>query len=235
MSDAAGGERSETTAAPTRSTPKSEETRRRILESAMGLFRERGFEPTTMREIAGRAGVAIGAAYYYFDSKEALVIAFYQQAKDEMDPQIQEALAGSRDLRVRLQAVIEVKFRYFAPSRNFLGALFRHAADPEDPLSPFSEQTRDIRELDIQHFADAINGADVQPPDDLRSHLPRLLWIYQMGLILFWIYDRSPEQTRTRLLLAKSIAIVTGAIKMSKLPVMRPLRRTVIDLLNGIA
>jgi AcrR family transcriptional regulator len=221
--------------APARQTFKAEATRRRILDCAMSLFRERGFEPTTMREIAGRAGVSIGAAYYYFDSKEALVIAFYQQAKDEMGPQIQEALAGSKDLRVRLQAVIEVKFRYFAPSRNFLGALFRHAADPEDPLSPFSEQTRDIRERDIQHFAEAINAADVQPPDDLHSHLPRLLWLYQLGLILFWIYDRSPEQARTRLLLAKSIAIVTGAIKMSKLPVMRPLRRTVIDLLNGIA
>lgn len=228
------GERRET-ASVARSTPKAGETRRRILESAMGLFRERGFEPTTMREIASQAGVAIGAAYYYFDSKEALVIAFYQQAKDDMHQQIQTALADSKDLRARLQAVIDVKLRYFAPSRNFLGALFRHAADPEDPLSPFSEQTRDIRELDIQHFAEAMNAADIQPPDDLRLHLPKLLWLYQMGLILFWIYDRSGEQARTRLLLAKSLTIVTGAIKMSKLPLMRPLRRSVIELLNGIA
>jgi AcrR family transcriptional regulator len=230
------GERREIETSPVaRSTPKAEETRRRILESAMGLFRERGFEPTTMRDIASQAGVAIGAAYYYFDSKEALVIAFYQQAKDEMNQQIQAALAESKDLRTRLQAVIEVKFRFFAPSRNFLGALFRHAADPDDPLSPFSEQTRDIRELDIQHFAEAMNASDIQPPDDLRPHLPKLLWLYQMGLILFWIYDRSPEQARTRLLLAKSLAIVTAAIKLARLPMIRPLRRSVIELLNGIA
>ena len=37
-----------------------------------------------MREIATEAGVALGSAYYYFESKEARVIAFYEQASDEM-------------------------------------------------------------------------------------------------------------------------------------------------------
>ena len=46
---------------------KSDETRSRILEAALSVFRERGFENATMREIAVEAGVATGAAYYYFD------------------------------------------------------------------------------------------------------------------------------------------------------------------------
>ena len=108
-------------------------------------------------------------------------------------------------------------------------------ADPAHPLSPFSEQTRAIRERDMRYFERALEESKTRITDDLKPHLPGILWMYQMGIILFWIYDRSPEQARTRLLLAKSIAIVTGAIKVSKLPVMRPLRRTVIDLLNGIA
>jgi len=218
-----------------RSTAKADETRRRILDSALSLFRDRGFEPTTMREIAQGAGVAIGAAYYYFDSKEDLLMAFYRQAKDEIHDQIQGALADSRDLKARLQAVINVEFRYCEPHRNFLGALLRHAADPEDPLSPFSQHTRDIRERDLQHFTEALAAADIQAPDDLRPLLPKLLWLYQLGLMAFWISDRSPEQARTRQLLAKSIGIVAISIKLSRLPVLRPLRRAVIDLLNAMS
>ena len=56
-----------------RTTARAEDTRKRIYEAALELFRENGFEQTTMRDIAQKAGVALGAAYYYFASKEAIV------------------------------------------------------------------------------------------------------------------------------------------------------------------
>jgi len=56
----------------TRATTKSEETRDRILNAALSLFREKGFDTATMRQIAVEAGVATGAAYYYFASKDPL-------------------------------------------------------------------------------------------------------------------------------------------------------------------
>src|SRR5580693_3103071 len=91
---------------PAKSPVKSEETRMRILNAALELFREKGFETTTMREIALRAGVATGAAYYYFDSKDAIVLAFYRQAAEEMAPLIEEALDRSKDLKDRLRGLI---------------------------------------------------------------------------------------------------------------------------------
>lgn len=59
-----------------RTTEKAEATRTRILDAALDLFRSQGFDQTTMREIAAEAGVALGSAYYYFESKDALVMAF---------------------------------------------------------------------------------------------------------------------------------------------------------------
>ena len=70
----------------TTTTKKSEETRSRILEAALALFRKRGFEKATMREIAQESGVALGAAYYYFDSKDALVMGFYERAQRDLGP-----------------------------------------------------------------------------------------------------------------------------------------------------
>jgi AcrR family transcriptional regulator len=224
----------EPTAKPARSTPKAETTRSRILAGALNLFRERGFDQTTMRDIASAAGVAIGAAYYYFESKEALVMAFYQEANAVIHERIEAALERKTDLKARLRAVVDVKFDYFAPNRKFLGALLRHAADPEHPLSPFSRETKEIRERDMLHFSEALDGSNVRLPEDLRPHLPKLLWLSQMGLILFWIYDRSDNQVRTERLADKSLGIVASLLKLSKSPFLRPVRRTAIELLQAV-
>jgi AcrR family transcriptional regulator len=212
-------------------TRKSEETRTRILEAALALFRKRGFEKTTMRDIARESGVALGAAYYYFDSKDALVMGFYERAQRDLDPLLEDSLAKTQGLEERLRAAIEVKFRYFAPNRKLMGALSAHI-DPQHPLSPFSEATRSIREHDIGFLAAAVDGAKGRIPDDLKAHLPRVLWLYQMGLLLFWVYDSSPGQTRTKQLFQKSLSIVVNLIKFSSLPLMRPVRKLATDLLE---
>jgi AcrR family transcriptional regulator len=215
----------------TTTTKKSEETRSRILEAALALFRKRGFEKATMREIAQESGVALGAAYYYFDSKDALVMGFYERAQRDLGPLLEDVLAKTQGLEERLRAAIEVKFQYFAPNRKLLGALSAHI-DPQHPLSPFSEETRAIRERDIGFLAAAVEGGKTRVPDDLKMYLPRVLWLYKMGLLLFWVYDSSAEQTRTRQLFRKSLSIVVSLIKFSTLPLMRPVRKLATDLLE---
>jgi len=215
--------------ADVKSGSKSEETRLKILAAALELFHEKGFDATTMRDIAIRAEVATGAAYYYFDSKDALVLAFYRQATREMAPKIEEALAAGTDLRKRLAGLIEVKLKYFKSSRRLLSALAAHV-DPEQPLSPFSETSREIREQDVAFFDRAISGSRARVADDLKAALPRLLWMYQMGIILFWIHDRSAGQQKTAALLEKSLGIIVRLIQLSSLPLMSPLRRQALEL-----
>ena len=213
---------------------KSDDTRERILESALALFRRVGFEQTTMREIATEADVALGSAYYYFASKEALVMAFYERASREMTERIADRLSEAQGLANRLKAILDVKFDYFAPNRMFLGAIARHAADPEHPLSPFSQETAHIRRRDLDFFAEALAGSRISLPKDLAPYLPNLLWLYQMGLIFFWISDRSPEQTRTWQLRDKSLALLVTALRLAGFPLLRPLRKKIIDLLTTL-
>jgi AcrR family transcriptional regulator len=214
-------------------TRKSEETRRRIFEAALKLFRERGFAETTMRDIAREAGVALGAAYYYFDSKDAIVMEFYRRTQEELVPLVEEGLSRAHGLKDRLRAVIDVKLKYCEPNRRLMAALSTHV-DPQHPLSPFSHQTREIRDADTAFFCHALADAKVTIPDDLKTHLPRLLWLYQMGLLLFWVYDRSPQQQRTTQLFEKTLTIVVNLIRLSSIRVLRPIRRTVSDLLEII-
>ncbi len=217
----------------TKTTTKSDETRERILTAAIELFRRRGFEAATMREIAAGAGVATGAAYYYFDSKDAIVLAFYQHAARELEPLLDAALDGAKDLEGRVRALLEAKLKYFAPNRSLLGALAGHT-DPAHPLSPFSPQTHEIRERDMKFFERALEDSRIRIAPDLQGVLPQILWMYQMGLILFWIYDRSTGQKRTHALVGQSVGVVAGLIKLSSFPLLRPVRLRVVKLLATV-
>jgi hypothetical protein len=55
-----------------------------------------------------------------------------------------------------------------------------------------------------------------------------------MGIILFWIYDRSPEQQRTHALLDSSLQLIAGLIKSSSLPLLTPFRRRVIRIIESV-
>jgi len=217
----------------TTSTKKAEATRARIVDVALDLFRRQGFEQTTMRGIAAEAGVSLGSAYYYFESKEDLVMAFYERAIEAMTPRMEAALAGADSFEGRIAAIMNVKFEYFRPNRSFLGALFRHAADPQNRLSPFSEATRQIRERDQVYFARAIEAksGEMRVPEDLAPYLPQMLWLYQMGLILYWIYDRSPDQRRTKQLLEKSLALMVSGLKVARFALLKPLRLKIVELI----
>jgi AcrR family transcriptional regulator len=212
---------------------KSERTRDRILEAALAVFRERGFANAAMREIAARAEVAVGAAYYYFDSKDAIVMAFYERAQNEIGPTTIAMLAKSKTLEARLRGIVVHKLEYFSPNRSLMGALSAHI-DPHHPLSPFSSNTASIREQDIAHYERAIADSAVKLPRRVKPYLPRLLWLYQMGIILYWLYDDSPQQRRTVVLLDKSLQMLLIALRFANLPLFAPVHRLAADLLDTV-
>jgi AcrR family transcriptional regulator len=215
-----------------RVTSRAEDTRRKIYEAAMELFREKGFEETTMRDIAANAGVALGGTYYYYSSKDAIVLAFYREMQETSTPLVSTALTEKKKLKDRIRAVLDQRLTLLAPNRKFCAALFRHAPDGADPLSPFSEETHAIRDAAVEQMRIALEGGDVKIPPDLKPRLPYLLWLYQMALIMFWLYDRSPGQDRTNKLMEKSLALLVNLLRISSLPLMKPLRKAALELVE---
>jgi AcrR family transcriptional regulator len=219
---------------PAQTTAKSETTRARILEAALELFRTRGFDSATMREIAAQAGVATGAAYYYFQSKEDIVMAFYRNAAFEMRPLTDAVIGRGGEFDDCLRQAIQAKLDYFLPNRSILRALLRNGADSQYPLSPFSAETREIREADTDSFRRLLHACAVRLPGDLAPHLPGVLWLYQMGIILLWVTDSSPRQSRTRRVLELSSRVVASLVRLAGLPLTRPLRRTAVELIEAV-
>lgn len=214
----------------TTATPKSEATRSRILDAALGLFRKRGFEATTMREVAAAAGMALGAAYYYFPSKEALVVAYYDQVQEEHERLTRTMLAGTRDLRSRVRAAFRAKLDVIGKDRALLGALFRRVGDPKDPLGVFGPGTKQQREQSIATFAAAIG--DEPLPADLRPVAPTLLWFIHLGLIFYMLFDDSPGQRRTHKLAEAAADMFAGLLGLARLPGFGSLRKRTLDALR---
>lgn len=216
----------------TTKTRKSEETRARILEAALALFLERGYQETTMRAIADRAGVAVGNAYYYFASKEHLIQAFYARTHVEHVAASRDVLANAKSFTDRLRGLMHTKIDTIEPYHQFAGILFRTAADPQSPLHPLSPESAPVRNEAIAIFAEALDGSTARIPSDLRAELPRLLWLYHMGIVLFWIHDSSPGRRRTRRLVDGTVSIVASLVGLSGNPLLRPLRKRALRLVK---
>jgi AcrR family transcriptional regulator len=211
-------------------TPKGEETKRRVHEAALAMFREKGFDATTMRDVAAAAGMSLGAAYHYFPSKEAIVMDYYDGVQAEHSSLVDEAAREHRALRDRLDAAFHSKLRILRDDRRVLGALLRFTGDPEHPLSFLGPATRGIQLRSIATFAVPLRDADV--PADFRATAALMLWAMHMGLLLYFLYDGSPEQARTHRLADGAIALFISTLKVIRLPPFRPLRRRLTALLD---
>jgi AcrR family transcriptional regulator len=211
-------------------TSKAEQTRRIVVDTAMRLFRRDGYDRTTMRAIAAEAGISVGSAYYYFASKEHLVQAFYDGLQEEHAEASAAVLAGGGEFARKLEGVLLAWLDVAEPHHEFAGQFFRNAADPHSPLSPFSPESAPARDASIALFARLVEDSDAKPLAALRGELPELLWLLQMGVVLFWVYDDSPHQARSRRLVARAVPIVDRLVKLSRLPVVRG----VVDDLVGL-
>lgn len=209
---------------------KGEQTRQHVLETALRLFREHGFDATTMRDIAEATDLSLGAAYYYFESKEAIIAAYYDFVQAEHLRRAGEVFAQTGDLKKRIEAAVHTKLDIVGPDRKLLAALFRYGGDPEHPLNWFGPQARRQRELSMLVFAEAVEKEKF--PEDVRRAAPVLLWAMHMGLMLYLVYDNSAGQKRTRQLADGGIRLAMQARRMLKFPLLRPIRKQIDTLME---
>jgi hypothetical protein len=119
-----------------------------------------------------------------------------------------------------------------APYHSFAATFFKTAAEPTSPLSPFSPESSPAREAAIAIFREVVDGSTAKIDPDLRGELPDLLWLGWMGLVLYWVYDRSPDQRRTRRLVDAAVPLVDRLVGLSRTRILRPALRQVLALVE---
>jgi AcrR family transcriptional regulator len=213
-------------------TARAGQTRAAIIEAALRLFRETGYEATTMRAIAREAGVSTGNAYYYFASKEELIHEFYARNQAEHEAACRPVLGSETEFAPRLRGTLRALIDVNSPYHAFAAKFFKHAAEPSNPLSPFSSESSPVRASALALYREVVDGSSVKLDPDLRAQLPELLWLYSLGIVMFWVHDTSPGCAKTYRLIDRTVPIADRLVSVSRLPVLRSTLADVISIVE---
>ena len=94
----------ERTDPPAETSPAGQET---LLQAALDAFVEHGFHGTSMRDIAARAGMSVSASYYYFPSKQHLLVRIMTRVTEDLIGALEQARdAAGEDPAARLAAIV---------------------------------------------------------------------------------------------------------------------------------
>ena len=198
------------------STTRGEQTRTAIVEAALRLFAQNGYEATTMRAIAKQAGVATGNAYYYYASKEELVREYFARHHAEHAAACRQVLATETGLERRIAGVLRALVDVLAPCRGFAAKLYWQGAEPAT----------------IGVYAEVIAGARGRVPASGRGRLPELLWLYSTVIVQYWAHDTSPGCAATYRLIDSTAPIAARLIRLAWLPGLRSALRRLLSALD---
>ena len=180
---------------PSTLTPKAQQTREHILETALALFASQGYQETTLRDIAAQADVSLGLTYRYFARKEELIVALYERLTGETEAAV--AVLPALPLATRFGRALRDCLARLGPHRDGLGALFGAGLDPASEVNVLGEGIRPIRARVWQTYLTVITGASDAPRPKQAQPLATVFYALHLTVVLFWLQDRSPGQRLT--------------------------------------
>jgi AcrR family transcriptional regulator len=184
---------------PAGRTAEGEATRLRLYKTAIALIGQRGYEAATLRDVAAKARVSPALLYKYFPNKRSVVLALYDELSEEFARQAVKIDRGK--WRDRFMAGVETALRVLGPHRVTLRALAPiMVGDVEEGVFARSTAFSRIRVQAV--FEDAVVGSTDAPQRGLAQAMGRLLYLVHLGIILWWLLDRSPNQRATTALVA---------------------------------
>jgi AcrR family transcriptional regulator len=205
-------------------TPQGAAARDRLYATAIRLIGERGYEATTLRDIARQAGVSAGLLYRYFPGKQAIVLALYDELSQEYARRAADLAPGT--WRDRFIFALTTSLAVLEPHRVALRALTPvMVGDPEEGI--FAAGTAFSR-LRVQRvFERAVTHASDAPKPPLAEALGRLLYLAHLVVLLWWLLDKSPRRRATATLVSLTQQLLPSASLALRVP---PVRRFVISV-----
>lgn len=159
---------------------KKEETKKKIVSTAMKLFENQGFVNTTMEKIAVEVDIAKGTLYNYFSSKEAIVNEFVQIQTREHMPRLNNFLVELPDTRSRILAVLSKQINYIKENKEIMEKFLSYRLQLASQLHKDQSSRND---LDIL-FTKIIELGQEQR--EIRTDIPKEVLVTQLDFIRFF-------------------------------------------------
>jgi AcrR family transcriptional regulator len=174
-------------------------TRQRIIDTALQLFATKGYEGTTMRDIAAAAECSLGLTYRYFASKEDLVLELYRWLAVQLEELM--LLLPAASIADRFHHLMRALLVAMAPHRLTLVALSGAALNPLSRAGVFGAEGAEVRRRARAAYLVLVTEAKDAPRASQVDDLATLLYGLQLALVLFWLQDLSSGTYKTAELL----------------------------------
>ncbi len=168
----------------------------RIQEAALALFREKGYDGTTTREIARRAGVALGTLFTYASDKRDLLFLVFNDRQDELRREAFRSIPEDAPFADQIVALFEPFYAHFANEPGLTRDLLRELTFYTDGVqAPRFQEGRlsivaRIREL----VEDATADGRLSTPEDPRVIAEMIFGLYQAELRRWLGGDTAPKE-----------------------------------------
>jgi AcrR family transcriptional regulator len=147
-----------------RLTARGRERREELLAYATRRFAENGFHPTSVADIVDGVGVGKGVFYWYFPSKDDLLLEILRQALVGLRRCQHEALVGADDPLSRLESGIRASLRWSAANPDVIRLVM--FARTEEHFARSLDKGRAIAIADTaRHVEEAIQAGQIAPGD----------------------------------------------------------------------
>jgi AcrR family transcriptional regulator len=166
-------------------TAKAMVRRQRIIEAAIDLGTEGGYEAVHMRVVAERAGVALATVYRYFESKDHLLSASVSEWTSQLQSNLDRTPARGDSPTEQLVDVLRRASRGLERRPKFAAALIRALHSPDPGVAAAA--------ADVRHQISAMATPILHhlPPDDVEGIVSVLGHVWNSS-IMTWANGRSP-------------------------------------------
>jgi AcrR family transcriptional regulator len=184
-----------------------ERTRRRILRTAARLFRRRGFDDATTRDVARAAGVGAGTLFNYYPSKEALALALVARGLERGRRRFRDERRPDASLAEDLFLLAIAALRELEPWRSLVAGTAATAFSPATRGAGAADAERRRHLEEVGRILASHGRGDAPEGPSLQ-----LWWALFLGVLASWAEDPSPAQEDTLALLDRATRMFAASM-----------------------
>jgi len=188
--------------------------RKKIIGVAVDIMVDHGFKSATMRAIAKEAEFGDATIYNYFPTKEAILFAYYEEKLNECIENLKKVEKFNEfTFHEQLQTFFDIQLEIFLPDREFIELSFKRIFFSLSQNYIQLEPIRKLFETIIDDFFKAAIEVNEIPEQMFQTIIYQLLWDYYIGVIIFWLNDKSEMFADTGVLVDKTLDLFCSLLK----------------------
>lgn len=196
------------------SNQQKKKNRKKIIGVAVDVMIDKGFKDATMRAIAKQAEIGDATIYNYFPTKESILFAYYEEKLATCVEKLRKVEKFNEfTIHEQLQTFFEIQLEQFLPDREFIALSFKKIFFSMNQNAELLDSIQEQFEKIIADIFEAAIEVNEIPEQVFQQIIYHLFWDYYVGMIIFWLNDKSDQFSDTSVMIDKTLDLFCAILK----------------------